>query len=193
MIRINLLPHREERRRYREAQFVRVSALSGLAGVVLAGGIWFALDRQVQAQQENVDYLKAEIAKLDQQIAEIRRIREETASLLSKKQVVEGLQGNRSEAVQLLDQVLRQLPEGVQLKSLKQTGTRVNVVGIAQSNARVSTFMRNIGGSQYLQGPELVEIRATGAEAAGAGRANEFSINFSIRRDTPQPAQEKRQ
>lgn len=191
MIRINLLPHREERRRRREAQFVRVSALSGLAGVVLAGGVWFALDRQVNAQQENVDYLKAEIAKLDQQIAEIRRIREETASLLAKKQVVEGLQGNRSEAVQLLDQVLRQLPEGVQLKSLKQTGTRVNVVGIAQSNARVSTFMRNIGASQYLQAPELVEIRATGTEAAGAGRANEFSINFSIRRDTPPPAKEK--
>jgi len=189
MIRINLLPHREEKRRRRQAQFVRVAALTGIVGLALAGGVWFTLDRQIRGQQENVEYLKSEIAKLDKQIEEIRRIREETASLLAKKQVVEGLQGNRSEPVYLLDQVLRQLPEGVQLKSIKQTGTRVNVVGLAQSNARVSTFMRNISASQYLQAPELVEIRATGAatDPAGGGRANEFSLNFSIKRGVPAP------
>lgn len=183
MIRINLLPHREEKRRRRQAQFARLAALSGIAGAVFAAGIWFTLDQRVKSQQENIDFLKAEVAKLDKQIEEIRRIREETASLLAKKQVVEGLQGNRSEPVQLLDQVLRQVPEGIQLKSLKQTGNRVTVVGFAQSNARVSTFMRNIGSSPFLQSPELVEIRAvTGSGAGAAARANEFSLNFSLKR-----------
>jgi type IV pilus assembly protein PilN len=190
MIRINLLPHREEKRRRRQAQFARFALLSGLAGAVVAGGVWFTLDQRVQSQQSNIDFLKAEIAKLDKQIEEIRRIREETASLLAKKQVVEGLQSNRSEPVYLLDQVLRQVPEGIQLKSMKQTGTRVNVVGYAQSNARVSTFMRNIGSSENLQSPELVEIKAVSgpgvAGAAGGGaRANEFSLNFSVKRGAP--------
>lgn len=187
MIRINLLPHREEKRRRRQAQFARFAALAGVAGAVVAAGVWFTLDQRVQRQQENIDFLKAEIAKLDKQIEEIRRIREETASLLAKKQVVEGLQSNRSEPVYLLDQVLRQVPEGIQLKSMKQTGTRVNVVGYAQSNARVSTFMRNIGSSEYLQSPELVEIKAVAgpsvsAGTGSAGRANEFSLNFSVKR-----------
>lgn len=182
MIRINLLPHREEKRRRRQSQFARFAVLSGIAGAVVAAGVWFTLDQRVKSQQENIDFLKAEIAKLDKQIAEIRRIREETASLLAKKQVVEGLQGNRSQPVQLLDQVLRQVPEGIQLKSLKQTGARVNVVGFAQSNARVSTFMRNIGSSPFLQNPELVEIRAVaGPGGAAAARANEFSLNFSLK------------
>lgn len=187
MIRINLLPHREEKRRRRQAQFARSAGLSAVAGVVVAAGVWFALDQRVQGQLESIDFLKAEIAKLDKQIEEIGRIREETASLLAKKQVVEGLQSNRSEPVYLLDQVLRQVPEGIQLKSMTQTGTRVNVVGFAQSNARVSSFMRNLGSSAQLENPELVEIKAVpGSGPAGAaGRANEFSLNFSVKRSAP--------
>jgi len=123
-----------------------------------------------------------EIDKLDKQIEEIRKIREETASLLAKKQVVEGLQSNRSEPVQLLDQLLRQLPEGVYLKSIRQTGPRVNVVGYAQSNARVSTLMRNLGASPYLENPELVEIKAVPAPDKSGSRVNEFNMNISIKR-----------
>jgi type IV pilus assembly protein PilN len=130
-----------------------------------------------------VAYMKAEIDKLDKQIEEIRKIREETASLLAKKQVVEGLQSNRSEPVQLLDQLLRQLPEGVYLKAIKQVGPKVNVIGYAQSNARVSTLMRNLGASPYLENPELIEIKAVAdPNSKSSNRVNEFSMNISIKR-----------
>jgi type IV pilus assembly protein PilN len=182
MIRVNLLPHREEKRKRRQQQFIGIAASTIVLGLVVAGAIWFFLDRQVEQQRANVAYMKSEIGKLDKQIEEIRKIREETASLLAKKQVVEGLQSNRSEPVQLLDQLLRQLPEGIYLKQIKQTGVKVNVVGYAQSNARVSTLMRNLGASPYLENPELVEIKAVLLDNNPNKRVNEFSMNISIKR-----------
>jgi type IV pilus assembly protein PilN len=182
MIRINLLPHREETRKRRQQQFGVLAGLAAVIGLVVAGGVWFVLDQQESAQRANVTYMKGEIDKLDKQIEEIRKIREETASLLAKKQVVEGLQSNRSEPVQLLDQLLRQLPEGVYLKSIRQSGPKVNVVGYAQSNARVSTLMRNLGASPYLENPELVEIKAVAAPDKSGSRVNEFNMNISIKR-----------
>ncbi len=182
MIRINLLPHREEKRKRRQQQFAGLAGLVALLGVIIAGAVWFFLDQQVQQQQLNVAFMKGEISKLDKQIEEIRKIREETASLLAKKQVVEGLQSNRSEPVQLLDQLLRQLPEGVYLKAVKQLGAKVAVTGYAQSNARVSTLMRNLGASPYLENPELVEIKAVPAPANPTQRVNEFLMNISIKR-----------
>ena len=182
MIRINLLPHRAEARKRREQQFAVLAGLGALIGVAAAAGVWFFLDGQVDQQRKNVAYMKSEIDKLDKQIEEIRKIREETASLLAKKQVVEALQSNRSEPVQLLDQLLRQLPEGVYLKGVKQTGAKVNIVGYAQSNARVSTLMRNLGASPYLENPELVEIKAVPSPVTPGARINEFSMNISIKR-----------
>jgi len=192
MIRINLLPHREEKRKRRQQQFVVLMGVTvGLAALV-GGAIWIFLDRQVTQQQANVVYMKQEIDKLDKQIEEIRKIREETASLLAKKQVVEGLQSNRSEPVQLLDQFLRQLPEGVYLKGFKQTGAKVNIMGYAQSNARVSTLMRNLGASPYLENPELVEIKAVpNPDKAGTNRVNEFNMNISIKRAQSEDAKGK--
>jgi type IV pilus assembly protein PilN len=182
MIRVNLLPHREEARKRRQQQFGVLAGISLAIALLVAGAVWIFLDQQVQQQQQNVAYMKGEIAKLDKQIEEIRKIREETASLLAKKQVVEGLQSNRSEPVQLLDQLLRQLPEGVYLKSVKQTGAKVNVAGYAQSNARVSTLMRNLGASPYLENPELVEIKAVASPDKSGNRVNEFNMNISIKR-----------
>ena len=186
MIRINLLPHREEKRKRRQQQFGVLAFISLVVGAVVVGAVWLFLDQQVQQQQQNVAYMKGEIAKLDKQIEEIRKIREETASLLAKKQVVEGLQSNRSEPVQLLDQLLRQLPEGVYLKQVKQTGAKVNVAGYAQSQTRVSTLMRNLGASPYLENPELVEIKAVPAPDKSGGRVNEFNMNISIKRAQPE-------
>jgi type IV pilus assembly protein PilN len=182
MIRVNLLPHREEKRKRRQQQFGVLAGISVMIALLVAGAVWFFLDTQVTQQQENVAYMKGEIAKLDKQIEEIRKIREETASLLAKKQVVEGLQSNRSEPVQLLDQLLRQLPEGVFLKGVKQTGAKVNISGYAQSNARVSTLMRNLGASPYLENPELVEIKAVPAPDKSGNRVNQFNMNISIKR-----------
>jgi type IV pilus assembly protein PilN len=182
MIRINLLPHRAEARKRREQQFAVLAGVAALVGLAAAAAVWFFLDGQVEQQRKNVAYMKSEIDKLDKQIEEIRKIREETASLLAKKQVVEALQSNRSEPVQLLDQLLRQLPEGVYLKSVKQTGAKVNLVGYAQSNARVSTLMRNLGASPYLENPELIEIKAVPSPTTPGARINEFSMNISIKR-----------
>jgi type IV pilus assembly protein PilN len=182
MIRVNLLPHREEKRKRRQQQFGVLAGLAAVVGIVVAGSVWFFLDQQENQQRANVAYMKSEIDKLDKEIEEIRKIREETASLLAKKQVVEGLQSNRSEPVQLLDQLLRQLPEGVYLKAVKQTGAKVNILGYAQSNARVSTLMRNLGASPYLENPELVEIRSAPSPDKSGSRVNEFNMNISIKR-----------
>ncbi len=182
MIRVNLLPHREEKRKRRQQQFGILAAIAAVFSIVVAAGVWVVLDRQEEDQHAQVNYMKGEIDKLDKQIEEIRKIREETASLLAKKQVVEGLQSNRSEPVQLLDQLLRQLPEGVYLKQVKQTGAKVNIMGYAQSNARVSTLMRNLGASPYLENPELVEIHAVPSPDKSGNRVNEFSMNISIKR-----------
>jgi type IV pilus assembly protein PilN len=185
MIRVNLLPHREEARKRRQQQFGVLAGISLAIALLVAGAVWIFLDQQVTQQQANVAYMKGEIAKLDKQIEEIRKIREETASLLAKKQVVEGLQSNRSEPVQLLDQLLRQLPEGVYLKAIKQAGPKVNISGYAQSNARVSTLMRNLGASPYLENPELVEIKAVSSPDKSGNRINEFNMNISIKRAQP--------
>jgi len=181
MIRVNLLPHREEKRKRRQQQFGVLAGLAAVVGLVVAASVWFFLDQQETQQQANVAYMKAEIDKLEKQIEEIRKIREETASLLAKKQVVEGLQSNRSEPVQLLDQLLRQLPEGVYLKAIKQVGPKVNVVGYAQSNARVSTLMRNIESSPWLSNPNLIEIKAA---TLGKMRISEFNMKLALKRPT---------
>lgn len=183
MIRINLLPHREEKRKLRQKQFGILAGLSALLALALGAMIWVGIDQAIQIQKARNKYLNDEIVKLDKQIDEIKKIREETQALLSKKQVVEGLQSNRSEPVQLLDQMLRQLPEGLYIKSIKQGGTKVNVTGYAQSNARVSAFMRNIQASPYLENPNLVEIKAVDVKSQ---RANEFSLDFFIKRSQPE-------
>ncbi len=184
MIRVNLLPHREEKRLARQKQFITLAVLATVLALGAGGLLWFIFDSQVDNQKGRNKYLNEEIAKVDKQIEEIKKIREETASLLAKKQVVEGLQVNRSEPVYLLDQLLRQLPEGLYLKTIKQTGVKVTVTGYAQSSARVAAFMRNIEASPYLEKPANVEIKAV---TVNTQRANEFSLDFAIKRVKPEP------
>jgi type IV pilus assembly protein PilN len=171
MIRINLLPHREQKRQARQRQFVSLSIGLAILGLALVGLGWVVLDRQIENQENRNALLKSEIAKLDEQIKEIDKLREQTQALLSRKQVVETLQSNRTEAVHVLDQMVRQLPDGIYLKSLKQIGAKITLVGYAQSSARVSTLMRNLDTSPWLQNPELVEIKlvtfAAGERPAG--------------------------
>lgn len=188
MIRINLLPHRQEKRKRRQTQMAMFAGLTFAAGALAWLGGHYLLNTQVENQVARNTYLKDETAKLDKQIEEIKKLKEQTQSLLDKKRVVENLQANRSEAVAMLDELLRRMPEGVYLKSIKQTGAKVNLSGFAQSNARVSTLMRAIEESKILGSPELVEIKAiTGANNI---RANEFSLNLTLKR--PEPAGEKK-
>ncbi len=179
MIRINLLPHREERRKERQRTF-----LLTLAGVAVgAGAVWFVgsqfLSERISSQESRNTLLKTEISRLDKQIEEIKKLKEQTAQLLARKQVVENLQTNRSEAVKLMDQVGR-IPEGLYLKSIAQAGDKVGIVGYAQSNARVSALMRDLEVSPVLRGPELVKIESV---TVNNQRTNEFNLNASMRQN----------
>jgi len=177
MIRINLLPHREIRRKQQQQQFFIALGVVAVAGAALAYGVYYTLSNQYDDQISRNKYLTEEIAKVDKEIAEINRLKEQTASLLARKQVVETLQTNRSETDHLHDQLVRQLPDGMYLRSIKQTGAKVAINGITQSQARVSTLMRNLESSQKLRDPALVEIKSF---QQGATRANEFSMNVNI-------------
>ncbi|MBU1215592.1 MAG: PilN domain-containing protein [Gammaproteobacteria bacterium] len=177
MIRINLLPHRAEKRRAKQLQFIVFSVLSIVLGAFVVGLVHVAIGTQISYQERRNEYLKQETAILDRQIAEIKKLRQQTQSLLARKNVVENLQSTRSDVVHLLDQMLRILPEGVYLKSLRQSGQRISLVGYAQSNARVSTLMRAIEDSPWLNSPALVEIHAANV---GGSRLNEFSLNFNL-------------
>jgi type IV pilus assembly protein PilN len=178
MIRVNLLPHRELRRRRQQQQFFVM--LGGV--IVLGAAIWLlvhtTLGNRYETQLSRNKYLQGEIAKLDKEIEDIRKLREMTASLLARKKVVETLQTNRSEVVNLLDELPRQLPDGIYLKGVKQQGPRVTINGYTQSQARVSTLMRNLEGSPHLENANLVEIKAVTQPA----RINEFTLNVSITR-----------
>lgn len=177
MIRVNLLPHRAEKRKARQLQFIVLSVISLVLGAVLVGFVHVAIDTQISYQERRNNYLKQEISVLDKQIEEIKKLREQTQSLLARKTVVENLQSTRSDVVHLLDQMLRILPEGVYLKSLKQSGYKISIVGNAQSSARVSTLMRSIEDSPWLDSPVLIEVHAT---TVGTTRMSEFSLNFNL-------------
>ena len=196
-VRINLLPHREQKRQARQRQFVSLAALVAILGLGIVGLVHFVLATQIESQNNRNALLKTEIVKLDEQIKEIDKLRDQIAQVLSRKQVVETLQSNRNEAVHLLDQLVRQLPDGIYLRSIKQVGTKVTLVGYAQSNARVSTLMRNVEASPWLGQPELVEIKlvtppATRAQptrsAANPERLNEFTMNLQVKRTVPPAA-----
>ena len=177
MIHINLLPHRAEKRRARQVQFVALCIISVVLGGLLVGFVHAAISSQISYQERRNAYLKQETEVLDKQIAEIKKLREQTQSLLARKDAVEKLQSDRSDVVHLLDQMLRILPDGVYLKTLKQTGNKINVVGYAQSNARISTLMRAIEDSPWLDSPALVEIHAS---SAGGARVSEFTLTFNL-------------
>lgn len=185
MIRINLLPHREEARKARQKQMAFIAGgvlILGALGVLLG---YIVIAGLIEHQNSRNQIFKDEIVKLNKQIEEIKVLKEKTKSLLDRKKVVEELQSNRAETVHLIDQLVRQLPEGIYLKSIKQNGKTVNLQGYAQSQARVSTLMRNLEASPWLEAPDLVEIKAATVNNL---RANEFTLNVKISRPEPEKA-----
>ena len=180
MIPINLLPHRAQRRAAQRRQFAFLAGMVFAVGVAVVIAVHTYFAGQIEGQNGRNQYLESEITTLDRQIDEIKKLKEQTQALLERKKVVESLQSNRSETVRLLDQLVRQLPDGVFLKSIKQTGPRVNVVGYATSNARVSTLMRNFEASPFLESPGLVEIKAVTVDKQNL---NEFNLNVSLTRE----------
>lgn len=191
MILINLLPHREERRKRRKIAFFAGLGLSAAVGLIVVGG-WYAVVEQLKAgQQERNEFLSAEIAKLDLEIKDIENLKAEIASLTARQKAVEDLQIDRNLPVHLLNELVRQTPEGVYFTSLKQEGQILTITGIAQTQERISELLRNTAyNSQWLVRPELVESKATIVTAANKEqkRLFDFSMRISVKRPQDKPA-----
>ena len=191
--RINLLPHRAERRTRARQHFITVSAGTFLIGAALAGLVYQFYARQIEVQNDRNTFLANEIKKLDKDIADINELKNQIQALLARKTIIEQLQADRAQTVHLLEQMVKQMPEGVYLKSMKQAGAKVHIVGYAQSNARVSTLMRNIEASPWLDQPLLVEVKAANVDKK---RVAEFNMYLNLKRvaakdpakDAPKPA-----
>ena len=179
MIRINLLPHREEKRKAKRQQFyVLIGLVSVLAGLVVFLG-YTLIAGYITDQEDRNAFLKKEIVELDKQIDEIKLLKEKTQALLARKQIIEALQQDRAEPVYLLSELAKQMPSGVYLRTIKQEGQKVSITGFAQSNARVSALMRNVEASPWLEKPVLLEIKATITDKR---RLSEFSMVVFVKR-----------
>ena len=188
MILINLLPHREEKRIARKRAFFVALGIAAAIGAVVVG-IWYSLLQQLTStQQARNAFLKNEIAKLEAQIKDIANLRNEIEALKARQRAVEDLQTNRNIPVYLLDELVKQTPEGIYLTSIKQNGGIVTVAGVAQTNERVSEFLRNAQyNSKWLERPELVEIKAVNMTTTNKEqrRLFEFSMRVTMKRPAP--------
>ena len=187
--RINLLPHREERRKRSRQHFATVAGGTAIIGVALAFLMYQYYERQISTQSDRNNFLATEIKKLDKDIAEINELRNQIQALLARKQIIETLQADRAQTVHLLEQMVRQMPEGVYLKSMRQTSQKVHVIGYAQSNARVSTLMRNIEASPWLDQPLLVEVKS--GTTADKKRVSQFEMYLQLKRAAAKDAAPK--
>jgi type IV pilus assembly protein PilN len=193
MIRINLLPHREEKRKQKKAAFYALMVLGGLIGaaIVLVVGGYNA--RAITIQEQRNQAIKDAIVVLDKKIAEIATLKQEIEALKARQQAVEDLQGDRNQPVYLLDELVKQTPPGVYLKNFKQDGQRVVMQGYAQSQERVSELLRNVSSvSPWLEKPDLVEVKATGlGQGKTAKKVVEFNLIVGIKRPRDKEQQEE--
>jgi len=176
MVRINLLPHRQIKRaeRQREFNLLLVAVFIAGAAIVFLGQTF--INSSIESQESRNKRLEDAIARLDKQIEEIKELKTKIGEVLERKKVVENLQTNRGQAVVLLDELARKLPEGVFLKSIKQSGSLVTLEGVADTNARVATLVRNFSTSEAFESPGLVEIKA---EIINNLRRNNFTLNVT--------------
>jgi len=184
MIRINLLPHREAKRKQKQAAFVALMALGGLAGAALVLMIGAVNASRIATQNERNLVLQNANAELDKKIGKIASLKAEIEALKARQQAVEDLQGDRNQPVYLLDELVRQTPDGVYLKSFRQEGQKVSLNGYAQSQERVAELLRNLSGnSPWLERPDLTEVRAVPlAQSKSGRRVVEFTLGVAIKR-----------
>lgn len=184
MIKINLLPHREEKRKQQKHDFYTLLVVASIVGVVIiiAVGLFNATEILVQTERNHV--IKAENDKLDEEIKEIATLKDEIDSLKARQQAVEDLQGDRNQPVYLLSELVTQTPEGIYLRSVKQDGQRIVLMGYAQSNERVSEYLKNLSSkSDWLDKPDLIVINSTGiGQGKTAKKVFDFTINVGIKR-----------
>ena len=177
MARINLLPWRAERRKARQKEFGVMLGLAALAGILLTLLIVTIYNGRIAGQEARNQYLRDEIAKVDAQIKEIDELDKKKSKLLARKEVIEQLQANRSQMVHLFDSLVRTIPDGVTLTSIKQEGEILTLNGRSQSNARVSTYMRNLEGSGWMTNPDLNIIEA---KEGKPGLPYEFNLKVKL-------------
>ncbi len=185
MILINLLPHREEKRQRKKIAFFAGLGVAAAAGLIIVGGWYVIVDQLKAAQQERNQFLSAEIAKLEKEIKDIAALRAEIASLTARQKAVEDLQIDRNLPVHILNELVKQTPEGIYFTSVKQDGQLLTIAGIAQTQERVSEFLRNTAyNSEWLVSPELIESKAAILTAANREqkRLFDFSVRVSVKR-----------
>jgi type IV pilus assembly protein PilN len=184
MIKINLLPHREEKRKQKKTAFIALLVLSAIVGVVIVMVVGGYNASQISIQNERNALIETANADLDKKIAEIATLKQEIEALKARKQAVEDLQGDRNQPVYLLDELVQQTPQGVYIKSFKQVGQKVALVGMAQSQERVAELLRNLAGnSPWLERPDLTEVRALKlAQSQGGKPVVEFKLSVDIKR-----------
>lgn len=175
MTRINLLPWREQQRKERERQFYTVAGGAVVMMLLVVGYIHIHMNGLIDQQKARNDFLTQEIATVDAQIAEIKELEAEKSQLLARMKVIEQLQSQRPQMVHLFDELVKTVPDGVYITSVKQTGSSVIVEGVAQSNARVSAFMRNIDQSEWMSSPKLNVIEAMSKDGQ---RASKFVLDI---------------
>jgi type IV pilus assembly protein PilN len=185
MIRINLLPWREARRKAQRKHLAVLGGMVAVLALLVVGAVHLTIEGYISVQTDRNAFLKKENARLDKEIEEIKKLKTEIAALLARKQIIERLQADRAQAVYLLQELVQQVPDGIYLKSIKQTGLKIFLNGYAQSNARVSTLMRNFAGSPYLENPDLVQINSA---IVNNKRVSEFTMNVNLKRQAEEPA-----
>ncbi|KAF1700934.1 PilN domain-containing protein [Pseudoxanthomonas suwonensis] len=196
MARINLLPWRAERRKQRQREFQVMLGVAAIAGLLISALVWFHFDQQISGQQERNRFLKAEIEKVQKQNEEIAELDLKKERLLARKKVIEELQANRSQMVHLFDSLVRTIPDGVVLTALKQEGEILTLEGTAQSNARVSSYMRNLEISGWMTKPDLsiIEVRKDNkAPMTSGARALPYNFSLKVRLANPNASGEEGQ
>ena len=185
MAKINLLPWRAERRKQRQQEFMTMLGVAAAAAALISLLIWVYYNGQIEGQNNRNKYLTDQIAQLDKQIVEIAQLDKKKEGLLKRKQVIEELQASRSQMVHLFDELARTIADGTQITSVQQNGTEMTILGKAQSNARVSTYMRNLDVSGWMGSPDLSVIELRGADP---GLPNEFSLKVKLKNPNEKPA-----
>ena len=168
MPRINLLPWREGQRKERKLAFLVALGVAAIAAGVASFAAYLLYGSMIEAQQQRNDQLRAEIKTLDKQIEEINDLETAKQKFIARMEIIEKLQRSRPEIVHVFDEIVRTLPDGVYLTGVKQTDKKLKFEGVAQSSTRVSSFMRNIDGSQWLRNPELEVVQTTKGSGAGS-------------------------
>lgn len=185
MARINLLPWREERRKLRQNEFYAILAAAAIAGLLVFGGIWYQYKLQIDGQNARNQYLTQQIALLDEKIKKIEELDRRRATLIARKNVIEQLQANRWQLVRIFDDLVRTMPEGVRLTSVKASGEQLTLEGVAESNARVSSYMKNLEVANLIKDPDLAIV-----EAKGPDRRSRYVFTLRVTIKKPQGDEE---